>query len=44
MGEKTLNVGLKLQFTVALFTAVNPGTQSFLCIDRLEKRLIIHKK
>ena len=34
----------KLQFTNVLLAAVNPGTQPFLCIALLQKRLTIHRK
>ena len=44
MGVRTVVVGLKLQFTVALLTAVNPGTKSLSCVALLKKRLTIHRK
>lgn len=31
MGVRILMLGLKLQFTVALLSAVNPGTLSLMC-------------
>ena len=37
MGVRTVVGGLKLQFTVALLTAVNPETQSLSCVALLEK-------
>ena len=37
MGLRTVVVGLKLLFIVALCTAVNPGMQLFSCVAILEK-------
>lgn len=44
MGVTTEVVGLNLQYSVALLTAANPGTQSLSGVALLEKRLAIHRK